>query len=80
MSGHSSTWGYIPSGVVLTMTLCDSIIDLMEVFAEHPNLAGLNVTIPYKQQVMAYLNDIDPVAQRIGAVNVIRTPVVNPGF
>ena len=46
--------------------------DLMEVFAEHPNLAGLNVTIPYKQQVMAYLNDIDPVAQRIGAVNVIR--------
>jgi len=46
--------------------------DLMEVFAENPGLAGLNVTLPYKQQVMAYLNDIDPVAKRIGAVNVIQ--------
>ncbi len=46
--------------------------DLMEVLAENPRLDGLNVTIPYKQQVMAYLNDVDPVAQRIGAVNVIQ--------
>lgn len=46
--------------------------DLMEVFAENPNIEGLNVTIPYKQQVMDYLNDIDPVAQRVGAVNVIQ--------
>lgn len=46
--------------------------DFMEVFAETPNLDGLNVTIPYKQQVMAYLNDVDPVAQRVGAVNVIQ--------
>ena len=46
--------------------------DLMEVLSEHPNLDGLNVTIPYKEQVMAYLDDIDPVAQRIGAVNVIQ--------
>ena len=46
--------------------------DLMEVLAENPNLEGLNVTIPYKQQVMAYLDDVDPVAQRVGAVNVIQ--------
>ncbi len=46
--------------------------DFMEVLAENPNLDGLNVTIPYKQQVMAYLDDVDPVAQRIGAVNVIQ--------
>ena len=46
--------------------------DLMEVFAENTNLAGLNVTIPYKQLVMDYLNDIDPVAKRIGAVNVVQ--------
>ena len=46
--------------------------DLMEVLSEHTNLDGLNVTIPYKEQVMAYLDDIDPVAQRIGAVNVIQ--------
>lgn len=33
---------------------------------------GLNVTIPYKQEVMSYLDDIDPIAKEIGAVNVIR--------
>jgi len=38
---------------------------------KHPYLAGLNVTIPYKEQVMAYLDKIDPVAGEVGAVNVI---------
>lgn len=46
--------------------------DLMELIAETPNLCGLNVTIPYKEQVLPYLNDIDPAAKRIGAVNVIK--------
>lgn len=46
--------------------------DLMEVFAENPSLAGLNVTIPYKQQVIPYLDELDPLASRIGAVNVIK--------
>lgn len=46
--------------------------DLMEVLAENPALAGLNVTIPYKQQILPYLDDIDTVAQRIGAVNVVQ--------
>lgn len=46
--------------------------DFMEVLAENPELDGLNVTIPYKQQVMAYLDDVDPVAQRVGAVNVVQ--------
>ncbi len=46
--------------------------DLMELIAETPNLCGLNVTIPYKQQVLPYLNDMDPAAKRIGAVNVIK--------
>ena len=46
--------------------------DLMEVLAEYPEIDGLNVTIPYKQQIMPYLSDIDPVAQRVGAVNVVQ--------
>lgn len=46
--------------------------DFMEVIAEHPNLSGMNVTIPYKEQVIPYLDDLDPVARRIGAVNVIK--------
>jgi len=35
-------------------------------------LTGLNVTIPYKEQVMEYLDEVDPAAKKIGAVNVIR--------
>jgi len=35
-------------------------------------LRGLNVTIPYKEQVMDYLDEVDPAAKKIGAVNVIK--------
>lgn len=34
-------------------------------------LTGVNVTIPYKQTVMPYMDDITPEARRIGAVNTI---------
>ena len=33
---------------------------------------GLNVTIPYKEQVIPYLDDLDEDARLIGAVNVIK--------
>lgn len=46
--------------------------DLMEVIAENPNLVGLNVTIPYKEQVIPYMTEMDPDAAKIGAVNVIK--------
>ena len=46
--------------------------DLMEVVSEYPALPGLNVTIPYKEQVLPYLDDIDEDAARIGAVNVVK--------
>ena len=49
-----------------------SITDLAEIIATHPALRGLNVTIPYKQAVIPYLDEIDPTARKIGAVNVIR--------
>ena len=35
------------------------------------DLLGLNVTVPYKSDVIAYLAEIDPLAQRIGAVNTL---------
>lgn len=34
-------------------------------------LFGFNVTVPHKESVMQYLDKIDPVAQRIGAVNTV---------
>ena len=46
--------------------------DLLEVVAEYPALSGLNVTIPYKEQVLPYLDEIDDDAKKIGAVNVIK--------
>lgn len=50
----------------------EDIGDLMEVIAEYPNLCGLNVTYPYKEQVLPYLTSIDDAAKAIGAVNVIK--------
>ncbi len=46
--------------------------DLMEVFDETPELSGLNVTIPYKQQVIPYMDRLDEEAAKIGAVNVVK--------
>lgn len=40
-------------------------------FLLNRDFLGINVTIPYKQTVMEYLDEISPVAKRIGAVNTI---------
>lgn len=50
----------------------DSVDELPAIIAANPNLKGFNVTIPYKRDVMRYLDDIDPRAAKIGAVNVVR--------
>ncbi len=38
----------------------------------NPDVKGLNVTIPYKQEILPYLNKIDDTALQIGAVNTIK--------
>jgi len=48
-----------------------TIADLPALLAAHPNLVGLNVTVPYKETVLPYLDDLAPSAARVGAVNVI---------
>ena len=45
---------------------------LPEVLDSNPNLRGLNVTIPYKEKVIPFLDSVSPEARAIGAVNVIR--------
>jgi len=45
---------------------------LPEIIANNPELKGLNVTIPYKEQVLHYLDKIDQAAAEIKAVNTIR--------
>ena len=37
----------------------------------HDGYSGLNVTIPYKEKIISFINDIDPVAFNIGAVNCL---------
>ncbi|MCE5317797.1 MAG: shikimate dehydrogenase [Parachlamydia sp.] len=39
--------------------------------AKKASIRGLSVTMPLKEQVMAYLDDVDPWAQRVGAVNTL---------
>ena len=49
-----------------------AITDLPELLDHHPYIAGLNVTIPYKEKVIPYLNALDDSVKEIGAVNVIK--------
>lgn len=47
-------------------------IDLLpQLIADSPGLVGLNITIPYKQAVIHFLDVVDPVAAAVGAVNTI---------
>lgn len=48
------------------------ISEFPEMLRNNPGLKGLNVTIPYKEQIIPFLDALDPVASEIGAVNTIR--------
>lgn len=49
----------------------DEIDQLPALIANHPDLKGLNVTLPYKSDVIPYLDEIDQGAKLVGAVNTI---------
>ena len=49
-----------------------NIQDLKSLVRQHPDLEGLNVTIPFKQEVIPMLDNLDDISQKIGAVNAIR--------
>jgi shikimate dehydrogenase len=46
--------------------------DLPELLNNNPDLAGLNVTLPYKVSVIPYLDEVDTAASVIGSVNTIK--------
>ncbi len=48
------------------------ISQIRELIINEPELTGLNVTIPYKTDVINYLDHISPEAKEIGAVNVVK--------
>jgi len=49
-----------------------SITQLYDVIRNNPQLRGLNVTIPYKEEVLPFLDELSETAKIIGAVNVIK--------
>ncbi len=79
--GHSFSVGYFARKFAADAALSDCeyrnfelpTIDRMpQMLAENPSLCGFNVTIPYKREVFAYLDDIDKEAREIGAVNCVK--------
>ncbi len=49
-----------------------TISELPKLLQQEPELVGLNVTVPYKETVIPYLDELDEAAARIGAVNTIK--------
>lgn len=50
----------------------DNINQFPAILKKHPQLKGLSVTIPYKQQIIEFLDEISEEAKDIGAVNCIK--------
>lgn len=50
----------------------EEINEFRDVIKEMPELQGLNVTIPYKQEIITFLDDLAPEAKEIGAVNTVK--------
>lgn len=46
--------------------------ELKKLLLDHPGLKGLNVTIPYKEQVIPFLDELSPVVEQVGACNCIK--------
>lgn len=80
--GHSFSAGYFARKFAADAALSDceyrnfelpTIDELPRILAENPDLCGFNVTIPYKREVFAYLDEISDEAREIGAVNCVKS-------
>ena len=49
-----------------------NIDQLQDVLVQNQNLAGLNVTVPYKREIISLLDDMDEKALEVGAVNTVK--------
>ena len=80
MLGHSFSQRYFEEKFALTgrfdcrynLYELPSLEGFREFVDAVPDLMGLNVTIPYKQAVMPLLDELDPEAEAVGAVNTVR--------
>lgn len=77
--GHSFSKAYFTKKFKKEGLICeylnfdiDEISLIKGIIADHPDLMGLNVTIPYKEAVFPYLDEIDAEAAEVGAVNTVK--------
>ena len=85
--GHSFSRGYFTDffnreGIDATYRNFElpHIEALTDVLQAENTLQGFNVTIPYKQQVYSYLDELSDAARAIGAVNVVKVTRYNEGL
>jgi shikimate dehydrogenase len=77
---HSFSAGYFNekfkreniTGCTYTAFPLEDIASFPALLAANPALRGLSVTIPYKEKIIPFLDQLDPVAAVVGAVNCIR--------
>ena len=50
----------------------ENIADIIPFVNENKNLKGFNVTVPYKEEIIPFLDEIDDTAKKVGAVNTVK--------
>lgn len=77
--GHSFSKAYFTEKFVREGLDCEylnfdieEISLLRDLLTTYPDLKGLNVTVPYKEAILPYLNELDPIAAEIRAVNTVK--------
>ena len=50
----------------------ENISDIIPFIKENKNLKGFNVTVPYKEEILPFLDEIDTTAKEVGAVNTVK--------
>lgn len=49
-----------------------SVVEITDIINNTPTLQGFNVTIPYKKDIIPFLDELDETAEQVGAVNVVK--------
>ncbi|MDH5366039.1 MAG: shikimate dehydrogenase [Cyclobacteriaceae bacterium] len=57
----------------------ENINSFTQLIENHPTVVGLNVTIPYKHEVIPFMDNMDESAAKVGAVNVIKVETLEDG-
>ena len=55
----------------------ENIGNIFQLLENNPSLTGFNVTVPYKQEIMLYLDKINPQAREINSVNTVVVERIN---